>query len=227
MSTAPKNFFLRYAPHFRKIAAFATMLGILSDAFFFGTVIDDGTQKKEDFFGLSYPAIAAGLFLAAISAWGSAYSHIKRDAHCQNKSTDDSASINGDDFNDITLFWYQKAALIGNTVAEAADVVAPIAFVIKLGTHAMPLSKQNEGILNAGLFLLGISCAVADTTSCYMAMLSLNQIAKTIRETMLLAIETGNINNDIAEPLLIKNSDNDNTVEIQTPTGSPYLSFGH
>lgn len=173
---------VKLAPCLRVMAMLGVMLGVVSDGYFFGVVCDDGTKRKEDFFGLSYPGLVVGFTLAVMVAAGSAYSHMKLNKHLQTKSSDDSASINGDDHHqsddDIKLFWYQWIALLGNSIAEAADVVAPTAFTVKLGMHNQPLSKEDEGIFNAGLFVFGLICAAADTMSCRLAMLALNRAEK-------------------------------------------------
>lgn len=168
---------------FTKLAFAGEYLGVFSDAYWFANVLDLLVGNGEDALGLSYYGIVFGSILAITSAYGASSCQKVLNTHLKNLSQaentrDDYCSINipqTEQKKEATLSKKEKALLIASTAAHAADVASGPMFVVKLASKNL-LSKDILFTINILALVIGALCSIANTRSCYFAMLALKKM---------------------------------------------------
>ena len=175
---------------FTKIAFFGEYLGIVSDFYLYANFIDLVAGNDEDLGGLSYYGIIFGAIVAIASTYGTSLCQNKLNIHLNNLNPASVTRETGyhsmampqtETDQKPQLSITEKLLLGSNVIAKASDVASGPLFVIKL-LSKNTIQKDIFFIINIIALAIGALCSVANTKSCYVAILALKKEMRAVED---------------------------------------------
>jgi len=170
------------ADRWTNIAASGELLaGLVSDAFWLATWVDLVTGLDEDVAGLSYPALACGISISILTAFGAALAHRGLYTLHQNQEAKTHGQYTALPTTDVfpaqsptRLSAVQVIALFGDAISHTGDVAGPLTFIAMLAAkNKLPFWAKLA--VQSGTTLFGALASIASVRTCADAMRKMNE----------------------------------------------------